>query len=46
MKKGLLVVLALFVMVGLAQAQGVAGKWTGEQPGRGGNPGQPMTLEL
>src|SRR6185436_182462 len=44
MKKGLLVVLALFVMVGLAQAQGVAGKWTGEQQGRGG--AMPLTLEL
>jgi hypothetical protein len=46
MKKGLLAVAAMVVMSGLVYAQGVAGKWTGEQPGRGGNPGQPITLEL
>ena len=44
MKKALLVAAALFVMSGLVFAQGVAGKWTGEQQGRGGT--QPVTLEL
>ena len=45
MKKILLVVAVLFVMSVLVYAQGgVAGKWTGEQQGRGGT--QPVTLEL
>ncbi len=44
MKKALLVAAALFLMSGLVFAQGVDGKWTGEQQGRGGT--QPVTLEL
>src|ERR1700733_14065580 len=43
MKKGLLVLAASFAMSGFAYAQsGVAGKWTGEQPGRGGAAGTPL----
>ena len=45
MKKALLVTAALFVMSVLVFAQGgVAGKWTGEQQGRGG--ATPVTLDL
>jgi uncharacterized membrane protein YgcG len=45
MNKFLILVAALFLMPILVFAQGqVAGKWTGEQQGRGG--AQPVTLEL
>jgi len=45
MKRFLILVAALFLMPILVFAQGqVAGKWTGEQQGRGG--AQPVTLEL
>src|SRR5262245_22422121 len=44
MKKVFLMLAALFVMSGLVYAQGVDGKWTGEQQGRGGT--TPVTVEL
>src|SRR5437867_9307971 len=45
MKSRVILVLALFfVMSVFAYAQGPAGKWTGEQQGRGG--ATPITLEL
>ena len=44
MKKVFPVLAALFVMSALVFAQGVAGKWTGEQQGRGGT--TPITVEL
>src|SRR5438128_1121111 len=45
MKTVLFFVAVLFVMSALVFAQGgVAGKWTGEQQGRGGT--QPVTLDL
>jgi hypothetical protein len=47
MKKFLLILAALFALSAFVYAQtGVAGKWTGEQPGRGGAAGTPLTLEL
>src|SRR5690349_16478184 len=44
--KAVFVLAAIFALPLFAYAQGPAGKWTGEQPGRGGGPGQPITLEL
>ena len=47
MKRVLLVFALLLVATGLVYAQaGVAGKWTGETPGRGGAAATPLTLEL
>src|SRR5262245_3984726 len=45
--KAVFALAAIFALSMFAYAQtGPAGKWTGEQAGRGGGPGQPITLEL
>ncbi len=47
MTKKLLFVTSILLVVGLvAFAADVTGKWTYEGPGRGGNPGRPVTLDL
>src|SRR5919206_4310076 len=47
MTKKLLFVTAVLLVVALgAFAADVSGKWTFEQPGRGGNPGRPVTITL
>jgi hypothetical protein len=47
MTKKLLFVTTLLLLVGLvAFAADATGKWTFEQPGRGGNPGRPVTITL
>ena len=47
MTKKLLFVTAVLLVVALgAFAADVTGKWTFEQPGRGGNPGRPVTITL
>ena len=45
-KKLLFVVTIALVFVFAAMAADVTGKWTFEQPGRGGNPGRPVTITL
>jgi len=47
MTKKLLFVVAILLVASFAlMAADVSGKWTFEQPGRGGNPGRPMTITL
>jgi hypothetical protein len=45
-KKLLSVVTIVLAFAFAAMAADVTGKWTYEQPGRGGNPGRPVTLTL
>jgi hypothetical protein len=45
-KKLLFVVTILLVASFALLAADVSGKWTFEQPGRGGNPGRPVTITL
>jgi hypothetical protein len=45
-KKLLLVTTILLVVAFVAFAADVTGKWTYEQPGRGGGPGRPVTITL
>jgi hypothetical protein len=45
-KKLLFVVTIALVFAFAAMAADVTGKWTYEQPGRGGNPGRPTTVTL
>src|SRR6185436_15410546 len=45
-KKLLFVVTILLVASFALMAADVSGKWTYEQPGRGGNPGRPVTITL
>jgi len=45
-KKLLLVITILLVASFAVMAADVSGKWTFEQPGRGGNPGRPVTITL
>src|SRR5215475_5436643 len=45
-KKLLFVTMMLLVVAIAAFAADVSGKWTYEQPGRGGGPGRPVTLTL
>jgi|ERR1041385_2708471 hypothetical protein len=45
-KKLLFVVTIALVFAFAAMAADVTGKWTYEQPGRGGNPGRPVTITL
>ena len=45
-KKLLFVVTIALVFAFAAMAADVTGKWTYEQPGRGGNPGRPTTITL
>jgi len=45
-KKLLFVVTILLVASFALMAADVSGKWTFEQPGRGGNPGRPTTITL
>jgi hypothetical protein len=47
MTKKLLFVLTILLVASFALlAADVSGKWTFEQPGRGGNPGRPVTITL
>ena len=47
MTKKLLFVLTILLIASFAlMAADVSGKWTYEGPGRGGNPGRPMTITL
>ena len=47
MTKKLLFVLTILLVASFAlMAADVSGKWTFEQPGRGGNPGRPVTITL
>ena len=47
MTKKLLFVVAILLVASFAlMAADVSGKWTFEQPGRGGNPGRPTTITL
>src|SRR6516162_7498371 len=47
MTKKLLFVTAILLVASFAlMAADVSGKWTFEQPGRGGNPGRPVTITL
>ena len=47
MTKKLLFVTAILLVLAMgAFAADVSGKWTYEQPGRGGNPGRPVTITL
>ena len=47
MTKKLLFVATVLLVASLAlMAADVSGKWTFEQPGRGGNPGRPVTITL
>jgi hypothetical protein len=45
-KKLLFVVTIALVLSFALMAADVTGKWTYEQPGRGGNPGRPVTITL
>jgi len=45
-KKLLFVTMILLVVALAALAADVTGKWTYEQPGRGGGPGRPVTITL
>ena len=45
-KKLLFVVTIALVFAFTIMAADVSGKWTFEQPGRGGNPGRPVTITL
>ena len=45
-KKLLFVVTIALVFAFAVMAADVSGKWTFEQPGRGGNPGRPVTITL
>ena len=45
-KKLLFVVTIALVFAFAVMAADVTGKWTFEQPGRGGNPGRPVTITL
>ena len=45
-KKLLFVVTIALVFAFAAMAADVTGKWTYEQPGRGGGPGRPVTITL
>jgi hypothetical protein len=45
-KKLLFVVTIALVLSFTLMAADVTGKWTYEQPGRGGNPGRPVTITL
>ena len=47
MTKKLLFVMTILLVASFALlAADVSGKWTFEQPGRGGNPGRPVTMTL
>ena len=47
MTKKLLFVLTILLVASFAlMAADISGKWTFEQPGRGGNPGRPVTITL
>ncbi len=47
MTKKLLFVMTILLVASFAlMAADVSGKWTFEQPGRGGNPGRPVTVTL
>jgi hypothetical protein len=47
MTKKLLFVMTILLVASFAlMAADVSGKWTFEQPGRGGNPGRPTTITL
>lgn len=47
MTKKLLFVMTILLVASFAlMAADVTGKWTFEQPGRGGNPGRPVTITL
>ena len=47
MTKKLLFVMTILLVASFAlMAADVSGKWTYEQPGRGGNPGRPVTITL
>ena len=47
MTKKLLFVMTILLVASFAlMAADVSGKWTFEQPGRGGNPGRPVTMTL
>ena len=47
MTKKLLFVLTILLVASFALlAADITGKWTFEQPGRGGNPGRPVTITL
>jgi hypothetical protein len=47
MTKKLLFVMTILLVASFALlAADVSGKWTFEQPGRGGNPGRPVTITL
>src|SRR5437588_12905871 len=47
MTKKLLFVTTILLVIAIgAFAADVTGKWTYEQPGRGGNPGRPVTITL
>jgi len=47
MTKKLLFVMTILLVTSFAlMAADVSGKWTFEQPGRGGNPGRPVTITL
>ena len=47
MTKKLLFVMTILLAASFAlMAADVSGKWTFEQPGRGGNPGRPVTITL
>ena len=47
MTKKLLFVMTILLIASFAlMAADVSGKWTFEQPGRGGNPGRPVTITL
>lgn len=47
MTKKLLLIISILLVASLAlMAADVSGKWTFEQPGRGGNPGRPVTITL
>jgi hypothetical protein len=47
MSKKLLFVMSILLVASFAlMAADVSGKWTFEQPGRGGNPGRPVTITL
>jgi hypothetical protein len=47
MTKKLLFVMTILLVAAFAlMAADVSGKWTFEQPGRGGNPGRPVTITL
>jgi hypothetical protein len=47
MTKKLLFVTTILLVIAIgAFAADVSGKWTYEQPGRGGNPGRPVTITL